>query len=244
MWYNEKLIISGKFIEHYQYERFIKIGDENIYRGLGRAGSAAEAEKSENRKKVMQRARSMLRRLINSNVDQYMDGERNPYASKFFTMTYKENIQDVKYSNGEFRKFVKRLNRYVGYNVKYVSVLEFQKRGAVHYHVVFFNLPYIKKARLAEIWGHGHVKINKIEKVDNVGAYVSKYMGKDLEDKRLLGEKCYFSSRGLKKPEEIKDRSRVRVIMESLTGSLLLKYEKSFNSDYTGEIYYTQYCTE
>lgn len=244
MWYNEKLIISGKFIEHYRYERFIKTGDVNVYRGTGRAGSADEAEKTENRKKVMQRARSLLRRLINSNVAQYMDSEGNPYTSKFLTMTYKENIQDIKYSNREFRKFVKRLNRYVGFNVKYVSVLEFQKRGAVHYHVVFFNLPYIKKARLAEIWGHGHVKINKIETVDNVGAYVSKYMGKDLEDKRLLGKKCYFSSRGLKKPEEITDRSTVKVIMNSLSGHMQLKYEKSFNSDYTGEIYYTQYITE
>jgi hypothetical protein len=55
-----------------------------------------------------------------------------------------------------------RLNYHIGHALKYVSVVEFQKRGAVHYHAVFFNLPFIVNDELAAIWSHGFIKINAI----------------------------------------------------------------------------------
>ena len=69
-----------------------------------------------------------------------------------------------------------------------------------------YNMPYIPFDDLFAIWGLGAVRINKIDEVDNVGVYVSKYMSKP--DKRYLDikykdKKRYFSSRGLKKPMEI-----------------------------------------
>ena len=79
-----------------------------------------------------------------------------------------------------------------------------------------FNAPYIKNNKLQEIWGNGFVKINNIDNVDNVGAYVSEYLrqaekgqGHNLEDDRLQGRKSYFSSKGLFKPIEITDKKIV-----------------------------------
>ena len=93
-----------------------------------------------------------------------------------------------------------RLNYHVGHSLKYVSVVEFQKRGAVHYHAVFFNLSYIDNDELAKIWSHGFIKINAIQHIRSIGAYVSKYLQKGVVDARLFNEKCYFTSRGLIKP--------------------------------------------
>lgn len=97
-------------------------------------------------------------------------------------------MTDLRRANGEFAKFVKRLKRYVGFSPQYVAVPEFQKRGAVHYHLLL-NCPYIPADELARLWGQGFVKVNAIDNVDNLGAYVTKYMTKDNVDERLAGQR-------------------------------------------------------
>ena len=101
-----------------------------------------------------------------------------------------------------------------------------------------FNAPYIKNNKLQEIWGNGFVKINNIDNVDNVGAYVCKYMTKT-DDDRLIGQKMYFTSRGLKKPVEIKEESRVESLASSLPASALA-YSNTFENEYN-TISYKQY---
>ena len=125
-------------------------------------------------------------------------------------------------------------------NLRYSVVVEFQERGAVHYHIVFYNLPYLKSDKLAEIWGNGFVKINKIDDVDNVGAYVTKYMSKDLGDERLRGRKCYFNSRCLKQPVEITEKEKVEAVKAALPLDTL-KYSAEFDNEYLGNIRYRQY---
>lgn len=56
---------------------------------------------------------------------------------------------------------------------------------------------------IAATWTHGFVDLFSISHVDNVGAYICKYMSKDFQDKRLVGRKCYLCSRGLKRSETI-----------------------------------------
>jgi hypothetical protein len=131
--------------------------------------------------------------------------------------------------------------------LKYVSVLEFQDkndRGAVHYHMIC-NLPYIKKSELAKIWGNGFVKINAIDKVDNVGAYVIKYMNKDIDDIRLQGLKAYNCSQGLDKPVVLKswDDGHVTYIREvqSALERISPSYAATYESENAGKITYQQF---
>jgi hypothetical protein len=77
------------------------------------------------------RTRTEIRRLINS----------NPQLNKFMTLTFAENITDLKQANYEFNKFVLRLS-YKYPKFEYLAVPEFQQRGAVHYHVIC-NLPFV-----------------------------------------------------------------------------------------------------
>jgi hypothetical protein len=55
---------------------------------------------------------------------------------------------------------------------------------------------------LEDAWGQGFVKINVIKHVDNIGAYIAKYMAK-MDDNRLDGRRAYGTSKNMNKPEYI-----------------------------------------
>ena len=233
--YKEKIVISGGIIEVYRYDNEILRGyeeKEHTPGNYGRALEANEQEKGVNRIKTQQRAKRNLRRTINANFNEW--GE-NP---KFITLTYADNEQDIKKCNLDFRLFIRRLGYKSGIKIKYSCVIEFQKRGAIHYHVIIYNLPYTSNKSLREVWGHGFVKINNIDNVDNVGAYVTKYMSKDNDDKRLIGQKCYFNSRELIKPTEITEKETVQRFLTSLDCSNKKPcYENTFANEFNTTLY-------
>lgn len=238
--YNCKVVVSGDIIEVYRYERGIFKGKVNE---CGRAGYGfiTDEQRTKNREVSLMRARRELRRIVNANIGKWGDD----VTCKFVTLTFKDNIKDLDMANYEFRQFIKRLN-YMVYgekcsNLMYTAVVEFQKRGAVHYHVIFYNLPFMKADLLAEVWGNGFIKINKIDDVDNVGAYVCKYLTKDNCDDRLRGRRSYFNSRGLKKPiEEFLDDDGLENIKRSLPGQAMT-YKGEFENEFVGKIEYEQY---
>lgn len=233
--YDRKMIKSGNVIEVFEYERPIKIGE--VRNENGRRSEASEDDKIEYRRQSMSRAKSHVRRLINANINAW--GQ----IPKFLTLTFAENITDLKLANYEFKKFRQRLEYQLNIKLKYLVVVEFQKRGAVHYHALFFNLPYIGAEKLASVWKNGFIKVNAIEQVDNIGAYVTKYMTKDEYDKnkedKLTGEKSYFTSRGLNKPLESFEKKEIEQLGTALSPHLA--YEVTFENDYLGKINYKQY---
>lgn len=244
--YDRKYICSGSIIEQYQYEVPIYKGfKSNNSKGKNRNG----VHKEKNRAQSMGRARQKVIRSINSNPD----------LNKFLTLTFEENVTDLNYSHNEFKKWIDRVN----YNVfktkkrilKYVAVIEFQKRGAVHYHIIC-NLPYIDIKSLSDIWGHGFIWINKIRgynddlECDNVGAYVTKYMVKDNSDERLINRKSYLMSRNLNKPQEILVGVKEKDLLEQvyhLKEPMIAYMQKSshltsaYYNEHTGIVIYNQY---
>lgn len=231
----KRIVISGDIIEIYNYEIPYLSGYKDKFGNSGRNLGATNEEKLINREKVLNRAKIDLRRLINAN---------RHTLNKFITLTFAKNETDLNYCNYEFNKFIKRLKYYInkkGVNqFQYIVVVEFQERGAVHYHLLC-NLCYIQNNILREIWGNGFVKINRIDRVDNLGAYVTKYMQKDLSDKRLLSRKCYFTSKNLVKPFEITDKKEVDKLGTYLLLTHNTKYSNTFDNKYKGKISYSQY---
>lgn len=232
----KKYVITGDIVEVYTYSKYIK----------GRGGANRTAEKSEDIEKVLknycytnQRRRDRVRRLACCNFNAEYD--------KFFTLTFKDNITDVKQANYIFMKFIQRLKWKFGKDIKYLAVIEFQNRGAVHYHVLS-NIPYIPQDELQELWGQGFVYINAITHVDNIGAYIVKYMTKDNTDERLQGLKAYLYSRNLKKPEELvnhnqKEFAKLEQIIQNrynLENSSPV-YETIFDTEKLGSCEYKQY---
>lgn len=244
-----KIVQSGAILELYEYEKGYLIGfsKNDSEGGMGRKADFKSDNYEEHRKQVLSRAKRDLKWLINSNVGMY--GEQ--FTTKFLTLTFGENITDLDMANYEFKKFIKRLNYKVFKTkksmLKYNVVIEFQERGAIHYHAIFYNMPYIKQIDLLKLWGNGIIDIRKVEEIDNVGAYVSEYLGdpnkeqgKQEGDSRLEGRKSYFSSRGLYKPIVITDKKMVEVVRATLPVEKLT-YSAEFNNEYLGDISYKQY---
>ena len=251
---NTQVIISGSTVEAYRYkERPLSYDFKASKEGKTRSriivvDDETAARKTESRRKSMLRARSHLRRLVNSNAWFCYKPDGQAYLPIFCTFTFREDIRDPKVANRIFSKFIKRLNYKVHDGdkkglLKYVVVTEFQdfsRDGVIHYHVVFFNLPFIWKDDLSAVWDQGFVDIKKIARVSNVGAYISKYMAKHFEDDRLDGKKRYFSSRGLLKPRVIRDQQKANIIIEAIPFVLIVR-DREYTSERQGTTNYTQY---
>ncbi len=240
-----KVIVAGDVIEVFDYSEGYRKGytlTEGEKSNRGRISGAKSQNYEVNREVSLARAKTSLRRKINANVGQY----GAEFTSKFVTLTFGEHITDLSMAHYEFKKFILRLNyamfgaKKAEYNVRYTAIPEFTKKGRVHYHVIFYNLPYIKADLLAEIWGNGFIKINKIDNVDNVGAYMTKYMTKEADNALLAGRKSHFSSKGLFKFEEITENEAVEMIKESLSASKL-KYTCEYDNEWLGTVHYRQY---
>lgn len=181
-----------------------KIIDNQIETNIETNVANKEYDALKRKQKHYNEMRWIVARIVDCNFDD---------NTKFMTLTFKENIQDITYTNYEFNKFIKRLNFYLYHEkkqrLKYLAVWENQKRGAIHYHIIFFDFPFIKTKKLEEIWGHGFVKINKIDvdSKENRGRYVSKYFSKDIDMKNYK-QKAFFKSRNLIMPKTTKTTSR------------------------------------
>lgn len=234
---SKKCLLRKYYYRALKGKNLVEILDyqEPIWTGFrsfgGRKMYDLDVTDSKNRRRALYRIRNDLRRLTNTNFDS---------GSKFVTLTFKENMMDLSKANNEFKKFIKRLKYEVG-NFKYIAVIEFQKRGAIHYHMIS-NLKYIPNKDLREIWNNGYVKINRIKQVDNVGAYIIKYMCK-IEDVRLHKRKAYLRSRNLEYPkvligtdlEEFIEKNKDKLTKENQT------YFNIFETKYHGLVYHREY---
>lgn len=236
--YNTKIIETPTTKEVYIYENPIFIHStakqdsaETSKRKIFDEMSARRQYNSLKRKqKHYEQTRWEIARIVDCNFDD---------RTKFVTLTFRDNIQDITVTNREFKNFIQRLNYYIYQTktqlLKYIATWEKQKRGAIHYHVIFFDFPYVAKEKLQKSWSHGFVKINRIDvdSKENRGRYLSKYFSKDLELKEHK-KKAFFKSQNLKMPKETK-------LM--LTDDILADLQKEniiFQKEYTRQIYDTK----
>jgi len=199
-----RAILSGDQLELYEYE-FPYAFNMAPRRSRGRDSKSSNERRRDN----LAHVRSEIRRLIECNYQEY------GYNPVFLTFTFKENVTSLSVANKAFKTFIQRFTRYYGKSLKYLAIVEFQKRGAVHYHCIFFNLSieYERRERreriIANLWGHGYVDIERIRHAKSVSAYVCKYLNKGVSDPRLRGKKSFFTSRALFRPVQFRSESSI-----------------------------------
>lgn len=163
-----------------------KLGGQNVIKKISakeyidlRTGEVKEFVSIENRSCALNDVRKSLCRLrdyINTNV---IDVSK----CKWITLTYAENMTDTKQLYKDFEKFNKRLKyKLKKYNLEYeyIVAMEPQGRGAWHAHLLLIFdtvVPYIPNSFISEIWGNGFTVTKKLDSVDNVGAYLTAYLG-------------------------------------------------------------------
>lgn len=232
-----KAVVCGDIVELYFYKVPIICGNKRENKIIKRE----DREEVEKRNDNLYRARKNIRQIIWSNQSKY---------TKFITLTYAETVLDIKTVRYDISKFVKNMkNR--GYDMKYLYVLENQRerglkennQGCLHVHMVLFIEKYIPKKDIDECWKKGYTGINAIENINNLGAYVCKYITKD--NLQVFGKRTFSVSLGLKRPEEERfynlgfSDTDINFQPEEVLKALNITYHKKIIHDYidnsTGE---------
>ena len=251
--YWQKLIISGKKAELYQYETPIHVGQKKKTKKKAHRRTKeqvmAEVKQNENsafqievmRDFSLRRTRARIVRLIDSNPD----------LKVFITLTFNYDVPSLIEANPVFKKFIKRLKRKRP-DLKYIAVPEFQKDedyygrpkpngGSVHYHLlVNFEMA---SSELEALWQVGFVKINRVKHINHMGLYISKYVGKNLFDIRYFGMRKILSSKNLEQPIIITVLKEIKEFMTNAIGNIPPLFERSYRSDWLGMIRYRLYGT-
>jgi len=218
--YQQKIKVLGNTTLAISYSQPIAYG----YLKPGSNSHGIIAESDSDYDKNSYRAKSMVRDLIYTNYTE-------DFVPKFLTLTYRDNQTNLAVANTDFHNFQRRLQYYAGKGIRYLAVPEFQKRGAVHYHVIIFNLPFTHWKTLTDIWKHGDIDIERVRATDDdlskVAFYLTKYITKEKDD-RLRGQKTYFPSRSLARPIVSVDPIQVSIAQSKLNAlTPLTEYDYS-----------------
>ena len=236
--YNIKVVVSGKQVEVYKYKKNVwrdfkkKENNNNTQKEPKQLSILEKIElKQQKQQYSVNRTRTEIRRLINSNTQ----------LNKFMTLTFADNITDLKQANYIFNQFIKRIT-YKYPNFEYLAIPEFQERGAVHYHILC-KMPFIHFSEIHKIWGQGNIDIRVINNVTNIGAYVCKYLSKDMFNDKTFNKKKFFRSQSLSEPIELLGYWAIMFVQKFL--SLLTPvFEKTFENEWIGEVEYKAYSLD
>ncbi len=250
----KKVIVSENIIEVYEYEQDPVIPGYNKYADDGfdpfdydncklESQQIKKDRTKERREQTVRDARNMVRRLALTNFGS---------GDKFITLTYKDNMTDIDKADFDFKNFIKRFKYRFKINcLKYIAVREFQERGAIHYHMICDwykrfedkeEVRHYERVFGRDIWGHGFVDIETIDNNnDNVGAYLVKYMTKNVSVVFFKNRKIYLCSKGLDRPKVYRGLEA-----ETLINAYQLEQKKevftnSYESKYLGKIIYKEY---
>jgi len=217
-----RAVICGNKVEVINYEKSFFWNFDPRKREYSRGGN------DERRKDSIVRTQIKIRNIIDCNI--------GIERIKFLTLTYAKNVTDISEAMADWNVFIKKL-RYRYGKIEYLTVIEFQKRGAVHFHTVFFNVGYKKNINkvIDELWRHGFIKYKSLGHVKWIGLYVSKYFSKNSFDDRLYGRKGYFCSQGLRKPIVLRNKKNVEKLVERLGDSDIIR-NVSLESERYGKI--------
>lgn len=177
--------------------------DDSLRRGGG--AKRKNKDKSEMDQVVInkstQRARTSIRRLLFS-----MEADR------LLTLTFRENVTDIDESWACFKYFCKLMRWRYKERFVYVAVPEYQKRGAVHFHLAIKG--YFHANTVRELWRRaagqrgGNIDITSPRKADKnswnprrIANYLAKYLTK--EDSSDFNRRRYSSGGKIEVPQPL-----------------------------------------
>ncbi len=221
-------VIEIQYMERRNTKQTIQMlpgGDEYLVLKTGEKKEVIHKESRKDNKKGLYKTFANARGVINANVTDVT-------KVRWCTLTYKENMKDPKKLYEDFKKFNQRFQYYCktkGYNKpEYIVMMEPQGRGAWHAHLLYIwqdqVAPYIPNKDFADLWKHGFVRIKKLDNVDNVGAYLTAYLG-DME----LDEPGVKNYTGELKKVVTTDEEGKQVTKSIIKGARLDLYPANFN---------------
>lgn len=206
--------------------QMLKGGEQFVICATGEIKDVEHHNTRKDNKKGLYKTFANARAVINANVTDVS-------KVRWCTLTYAENMTDTKRLYEDFRNFNWRFQYYCkthGYSKpEYIVMMEPQGRGAWHAHLLYIwqdqKAPYISNQDFRELWGHGFVRIKKLDNVDNVGAYLTAYLGDmeidEMDVSKAVGKQC--------KVVEVEDEDGKKVKKAIVKGARLDLYPANFN---------------
>lgn len=202
----------------------IKLIDKNHYSNI-KTGEILECNHIENRsngKAQISQSLKRLREYLNTNITDVS-------KCKWITLTYAENMTDTNRLYTDFKKFIMRFRyKFKSFKFEYIVAMEPQERGAWHCHCVFIfkhSAPFIPNNIIEKLWSHGFTKTTKLDDIDNIGAYLTAYLGDIEYNAKLHGKEDNYK---IKKVIEIDEQNNKKQ-KKYIKGGRLYLYPPKFN---------------
>lgn len=222
-------VIEVQYMSHRNTKQTIQMlpgGEQFMIVSTGEIKDIEHHKTRKDNKKGLYKTFANARGIINANVTDVS-------KVRWCTLTYKENMTDTKRLYEDFKKFNMRFQWYCkqkGYSKpEYIVMMEPQGRGAWHAHLLYIwqdqKAPYIPNADFAELWGQGFVRIKKLDNVDNVGAYLTAYLG-DMELEQIQDVSKLNGAQV--KQVQIEDEDGTKVTKAIIKGARLDLYPADF----------------
>lgn len=250
-----KVVCCNNVLEVYAYEKEpgLKVNKDidDDYNPLDLENTKLDIDSlvrtEERRKQTVRDARNTTRRLALMNFGS---------GDKFLTLTFdpkkakEEDVRSIEFVDKEFKKFIQRFNYKFEVKLKYIAVREFHKSGRLHLHMLCSfpfkfegeeDIKHWERFIGEKVWKHGFVDIKVIDHVDNVGAYLVKYMTKNLSIELFKGKKVYLPSKGLERPLVYRGDEAERIIELYGLDNKKEVFTNSYESEYLGTINYKEY---
>jgi len=227
----KRAIFTGNYLEVWSYEKEVNVTPSRAPRL--RKSRTVPVQRSYF---SISQSRKTFTRLIQSNL-------HRTETVGFATFTFASTVGFAEGTKA-FTTFVKSLRRDYNLSFEYVAVPEFQKRGSIHFHVLFFGLQkeIIENERvdrfLQNIWAYGYVDCLVTDRSPKIAHYMGKYLSKTMSDERTSGKKTYFSSRGLVRPVLYKTAEVVDFVTEGLDVDNVVDANAEYDTMYLGRCTY------
>jgi hypothetical protein len=176
---------------------------ESLQRGGGgkrKHRDKAEMDEATLSKSISRAKRNVRRSCLAMNCD------------RMLTLTFRANVTELDEAHRVFNYFNKLMKKQFGESWRYVCVPEYQKRGAVHFHIAISGHKPVKKVR--ELWRRatgergGNIDITSSRKANKngwnakrVANYISKYLVKS--DDVAFNKRRYSKGGNIVIPEPV-----------------------------------------
>lgn len=199
--YNLKIVECGDYLQVYLYNSKRIKNKQNNLKELNLKSKRNDNESNIEMRSII-RSKLECQRIAKTNINLW---------KTFITLTFSDNVENIDIANKKFRYFRDKVQR-VKKDFAYICIPEFQKRGAVHYHLLsnidisdkklIFSQEDNPKFKHVKYWNEGFTQVEKLSgDVKKIIGYISKYMTKDIDNK-LFNRRRYFHSLNLDIPRE------------------------------------------
>lgn len=202
----EKIYKNGIHkLQKNSFDVFVGKSINNIHNGT----STSQELDNYTKRHLKEKKEKILDLALNNNHWQY-----------FVTLTFSDEQLGGSYSHEKALEFLRKWidnQKHQNKNMSYLLVSEFHKKGKLHFHGIFSNVPnwqlekarYPKSNRLIIKNGKqiynltnyklGFTTVSEVEDQERVSSYISKYITKELIN--LKFKKAFWYSRDLDKPK-------------------------------------------